>query len=82
MNRVRILLLGCLLISISKSAFGVRGSFGSIGGETERELTFEIGAGKEECFFENVEQGNIIDIEYQVMITLTKNNGLVEDPVS
>ena len=71
MNQVRLLILGCLLVSISKSAVGVRGSLGSIGGETERELTFEIGAGKEECFFENVEQGNIIDIEYQVKTNLT-----------
>jgi hypothetical protein len=45
-------------------ASGLRGSL-NVNGEVERELTFEIGAGKEECFFEAVEKGNIIDIEYQ-----------------
>jgi len=34
--------------------------------DVERELTFEIGPGKEECFFEFVHLGNVIDIEYQV----------------
>ncbi len=73
MNRVRILLHCCLLVTLSKSAVGVRGSLGSIGGETERELTFEIGAGKEECFFEYVEKGNIIDIEYQVKFNFPRS---------
>ena len=43
-----------------------KNGFQNIEGETERELTFEIGAGKEECFYETAEKGNIIDIEYQV----------------
>lgn len=34
--------------------------------DVERDLTFEIGAGKEECFYELVPQGYVIDIEYQV----------------
>lgn len=33
----------------------------------EKEITINIDAGKEECFFQNVKQGNVIDIEYQVI---------------
>ena len=69
----RILTIGILSsLFLSGSVDGIRGSFGTINGETERELTFEIGAGKEECFFENVEKGNIIDIEYQVCASKIK----------
>ena len=69
MKGVRIFVIGILSsLLLCSSVAGMRGSLGSIGGETERELTFEIGAGKEECFFEHVEKGNIIDIEYQVKI--------------
>nr|ACO15414.1 Transmembrane emp24 domain-containing protein 1 precursor [Caligus clemensi] len=35
--------------------------------ERESEWTVEIGAGKEECFFETVNKGEIIDIDYQVV---------------
>jgi hypothetical protein len=69
------LLLGGLLLSLfmADTASGVRGSL-NVNGEVERELTFEIAAGKEECFFETVQKGNIIDIEYQVKNT-SKLNG-------
>lgn len=33
----------------------------------EKEITVNIDAGKEECFFQNIKQGNVIDIEYQVI---------------
>jgi len=33
----------------------------------ERELTVSIGAGREECFFQNVKEGEKIDFEYQVI---------------
>lgn len=33
----------------------------------EKEVTVNIDAGKEECFFQSVNEGNIIDIEYQVI---------------
>jgi emp24/gp25L/p24 family/GOLD len=67
MKPVRLLLSGLfLLMFLVEFASGVRGSL-NIDGEVERELTFEIGAGREECFFESVKKGNIIDIEYQVI---------------
>lgn len=33
----------------------------------EKEVTVNIEAGKEECFFQNIKEGNVIDIEYQVI---------------
>ena len=33
----------------------------------EREMTVEVPAGAEECFFETVEQGQILEVEYQVI---------------
>ena len=33
----------------------------------EREMTVEVPAGAEECFFESVEQGQILEVEYQVI---------------
>lgn len=33
----------------------------------EKEMTINIQAGKEECFYQNVKEGQIIDIEYQVI---------------
>eukprot|EP00096_Caligus_rogercresseyi_P009891 TRINITY_DN3460_c0_g1_i2.p1 TRINITY_DN3460_c0_g1~~TRINITY_DN3460_c0_g1_i2.p1 ORF type:complete len:232 (-),score=74.48 TRINITY_DN3460_c0_g1_i2:231-926(-) len=36
-------------------------------GERESEWTVEIGAGKEECFYESVKAGEIIDVDYQVV---------------
>ena len=63
------LLFGGLVLSLFMTdlASGVRGTLNvNVNGEVERELTFEIAAGREECFFETVQKGNIIDIEYQV----------------
>ena len=34
---------------------------------SEREMTVEVGAGKEECFFESVRKGETIDVDYQVV---------------
>lgn len=34
---------------------------------SEREMTVEVGAGKEECFFEAVRKNEIIDVDYQVV---------------
>ena len=42
----------------------------SLGGLTsgmEKEMTVNIEAGKEECFFESVPKGNSITVEYQVI---------------
>lgn len=33
----------------------------------EKEITVNIEAGKEECFYQNIKEGNVIDIEYQVI---------------
>lgn len=33
----------------------------------EREMTVEVPAGAEECFFESVELGQILEVEYQVI---------------
>lgn len=33
----------------------------------EKEITVNIEAGKEECFYQDVKEGNVIDIEYQVI---------------
>ena len=33
----------------------------------EREMTVEVPAGAEECFFEAVQQGQILEVEYQVI---------------
>jgi len=35
--------------------------------EIDREMTIEVKAGAEECFYENVKSGETIDIEYQVI---------------
>jgi len=32
----------------------------------EREVTVEVSAGKEECFYESVKAGQTIDVDYQV----------------
>jgi len=42
-------------------------SFGGLTSGMEREMTVNIDAGKEECFFENVPKGNAITVEYQVI---------------
>jgi hypothetical protein len=36
-------------------------------GSQEREMTVEVPAGVEECFFETVKVGQILEIEYQVI---------------
>ena len=36
-------------------------------GSTEREMTVELPAGREECFFEAVAAGQILDVDYQVV---------------
>ena len=33
----------------------------------EREMTVEIGAGKEDCFYETLKSGETLDVEYQVI---------------
>ena len=66
MKLARLLLAGTVVVLfMADAASGVRGTM-NINGEVERELTFEIAAGREECFYETAQKGNIIDIEYQV----------------
>eukprot|EP00088_Acartia_fossae_P053275 TRINITY_DN6052_c0_g1_i2.p1 TRINITY_DN6052_c0_g1~~TRINITY_DN6052_c0_g1_i2.p1 ORF type:complete len:237 (+),score=55.36 TRINITY_DN6052_c0_g1_i2:57-767(+) len=36
-------------------------------GAREQEMTVEVGAGKEECFYESVQQGHTLTIDYQVV---------------
>ena len=64
-------LLLLTVLTLVEFASGNRGSL-NVEGEVERELTFEIAAGREECFFETAQKGNIIDIEYQVILTFSK----------
>ena len=33
-----------------------------------KEMTVEVGPGKEECFFESVKQGFTLGVEYQVIL--------------
>lgn len=42
-------------------------SFLTVVNSLEKEITVNIDAGKEECFYQNVKEGNVIDIEYQVI---------------
>ena len=42
-------------------------SLGGFSSGMEREMTVNIEAGKEECFFESVPAGNAITVEYQVI---------------
>ncbi len=57
-----------LLVGLFHRFGDVGATRGQSNSDVERELTFEISAGKEECFYETVQQGNVIDIEYQVRI--------------
>lgn len=38
-----------------------------LGDCVEREMTVEVGPGKEECFFDTVEPGNTLNVEWQVV---------------
>lgn len=38
----------------------------SCGRDVEREMTVEVKAGTEECFYEVIKAGETVDIEYQV----------------
>ena len=52
---------GTILLSVCLLSLGVLAS------GMEKEMTVNIEAGKEECFFENVPQGNHLTVEYQVI---------------
>ncbi len=39
----------------------------TLGRSSEREVTVEVPAGKEECFYETLKAGETIDVDYQVV---------------